>query len=79
MSREFSDDLKDGFIYQRFDGSPMLCKELDGGIWIHYLHPDKKWVTEQPITEVEAVHAFERRLSFEEESQLPQFKFQNHE
>ncbi len=51
-------------------GEPKMAKMIEGNVWIFYLHPDNKWVTQQKISP-DTAHFLLNNLTKEEQELYP--------
>jgi hypothetical protein len=42
-----------GFIFLGADHRPYRCSMIGDEAWLHWWHPDKKWVTMRPVSQTE--------------------------
>lgn len=55
------------FVFLNEDNEPRYCRLWGHHWWLFYWHPDKKWVSLQPIT-IEEVASLPRNLSKEHQA-----------
>ena len=51
-------------------GQPRMARETCGEIWVHYLHPDNKWVTLQKVSS-DSAHFMIDNLNEKEQACYP--------
>jgi hypothetical protein len=60
-----------GFVYKTTDGKIWFIKLNSEGVpWVHYWHPDNRWVTLRQVNQSEIFLAYQSKISEQEAEEL---------